>query len=72
MIFVILIALFLLNINSTHIKENRDIGIIEKPMLEELARKTQDPKMLYSFCESLTYETFKWEYYDMCSAYFSF
>ena len=26
--------------------------------------------MVYTFCASLTYSTFKWDYYDLCSNYF--
>ena len=69
MISMILMALFLLNISSTHVKEK----VMEtEPLMDnfDLEKLAADKQMAYTFCSSLTYSNFKWDYYKLCENYF--
>jgi hypothetical protein len=75
--FVILLALFLVNINSSHIKEQNNGQrnyTNNNPLLFNQNLKNGSKireREKYTFCASLSLSEFKWEYYDLCADYFS-
>lgn len=70
--FVILLGLFLLNINSSHIRETSTGEGSEASGLEQAFLGSNVAREKYTFCASLTISDFKWEYYDMCADYIEF